>query len=341
VPTADNEPNQYGAPAGDGFTTFEEYRGFVTITSNSCVGQANCTGLQRTDPIAKQDIFVIDPNALFETYGNSMIPYVTPFNFHLINSAYGNLLPSSAPKPGARVLNRNGSQSTYPIVITQQSLPPGVFGNSQSLLDDGLSVLIDVSQIQVAAIAYAFPAQVLFAQTITHEIGHKLSLQHYEIINPVDPNLALVQANPSTLSSANYAPSPSYTSLYVWSPVVTLPINSSPQTIKTSNARSGVDDLSGLSAVYSGFLLPASAATAADITVYGVTGGTLPTISAQIRSNVVMQEIMDWALVPLSTMSSLSAWRFDPTLDLPKMCLKLSCDVNGGSGNDFDYVKNQ
>jgi hypothetical protein len=92
-PSADAEPNGNGAPAGDGFSAFEEYRGFVVVSAYSCA--PGCTFRQRTNPISDQDVFIVDTTSssgsggLYENFG-SILSSSTPFVYHSLSLDLGN-----------------------------------------------------------------------------------------------------------------------------------------------------------------------------------------------------------------------------------------------------------
>jgi hypothetical protein len=203
---ADNDGGA-GKP-GDGFSNFDEYRGFHYVTDDwqepgaQQPPDASKIKWASTDPTQK-DIFFWDTSSdgRFTTALRSVLGVQAPFNYWRVSQAQANPTGSDPrngddpTKPMAGHLNFNSPFTAkvfaYPLVYVDPgaALYPaakgacGVLATAQTLNDDGVPILVYDAQIPgCAASAHGFPVDVLRAGIIAHETGHKFGLEHYQSV---------------------------------------------------------------------------------------------------------------------------------------------------------------
>jgi hypothetical protein len=248
--SADSDPNPNGAPFGDGFSTFEEYRGFVVIDATLCA--PGCTRHIRTDPFT-QDVFVVDHDSVFATYSGILRTNTPFFEYHLLSIDLANpndkvgLDPLKGVGP-LRVSYTNHSSDVFafdvavdPQLDDQFRCVPQPAGQPQSRCvlgtgspgnnhNDGFPVRISMRNISDST-RDGFDTTVLTKEVLAHEVGHKFGLNHYRATRPVEPTLAagtnafdLQQGNvqlPALRYAPCYAPpcgvaDPNHQKFYVW-----------------------------------------------------------------------------------------------------------------------------
>ncbi len=359
-PSADAEVNSNGAPPGDGFSGFEEYRGFVLIQANSCA--PGCTLHERTNPLREQDVFVADPNGLFELYGFSLTNE-TPFVYHALSIDLASPLDTSTldPKRGLTNLRRsytNHQSEIFAIdLVIDNSL--GTDSNGDPILaaagtpnNDGFPVTLSVTGISATAMnrGYLFP--VLMYQTLAHEVGHKFGLLHYRETRPVEPTLAggttqsALIANPGLLPTTRYAPcylpicgldyhsgggnDTIHQKFWVW---IQVDHSGGGARRQSEIAQPQSGDLAGISPSQNGgwaydvLMSPNPQTDPQMIAQYTIQPNSmnppqqLPTPPTQIDLWIQRNQIMDYTARLSSTTNSPGFWHFDPTLDKPFMVL--------------------
>jgi len=215
----DEDPEPAGQRRnGDGYTLYEEYRGFMTLD-----------GHVRTDPLHK-DLFVYDPDGLFKQYYEPFNP--AQLNLHYIDETMM-VFSGEARNPENRWVNFNSSAETmyarqYALYIRQwttmsgskvgeaasNAKAPGFkLGEAASVINV-LSFLDELNGTDYAADAEYFReplkscylikvapggveksvakltgslAQSIFqadmTQAVIHEVGHCIGIHHHEIVD--------------------------------------------------------------------------------------------------------------------------------------------------------------
>ena len=366
-PGADAEINLHGAPPGDGFSGFEEYRGFIVVSqptacAPNCTAQTLALSHARTNPVTAQDVFVADPDSLFDNYGNILKdPMVTPFVYHSLSVVLANPIDTVSALGGFNVLRRgytNHVSNVFAFPLINGALAPDVFGNSGGNQNDGNAVTINATAIQLAAAAAGFSPSVLMAQTIAHEVGHKFRLEHYRETRLAAPgllsgtNASVLQSSPQLLPSLNYAPcylppcgtagqgnffDPVNQKLYIWIQMSYPSGGGAKPQNRIAVPQTG--DLQGRPEVtmrlppasqppYDGVLLPPTSLPANNIAQFTIPGGaSLPTPPVGIDLWIQRMKLMDWTARLEQAMNGLNKWQFDTQLDLPVMslCREQSC----------------
>jgi hypothetical protein len=365
-PSADGEVNAYGAPAGDGFSAFEEYRGFIVINSGenspNCVIGAVCH--IRTNPVTQQDVFVVDTNSLFTSFGG-ILKAATPFAYHVLSLELGNPKAVTDASAGLNFLRRdftnisNADRPVFALDILSRAIDdPGTLGTSNGLSNNGLPVLLDLSHIHDAFVSNtAIPENVITMQVLAHEVGHKFGLIHYTDRRPVEPTLTStgitftdLAANPGRLPANRYGPcyssaeQPCYAGtaendrFYVWHDVARRADGTPYRLGAILQPQTG--DLAGLppyigDANSDAGILPVLAdtpTTAANIFMYTLYASSDGSVKVRLNQPlsfidiwVFLLEIMDQTPVQIPILAPAGAWHFDAVRDLPKMCLRPSC----------------
>lgn len=349
-PIADAEINQYGAPSGDGFTAYEEYRGFVLIGSH-----------ERTHPVDEQDVFVVDEAGIFAANSGIVTPTTTPFKFRRVPLDAANPKDQNGtdPSQGVERLNRNftnNGEPIYALIVVSSQLPAGVLGRAEPpergniLANDGFPVELDLQQIQAKATNDGFSLGVLTAQTLAHEIGHKFTLAHYVDQRPVAPALSAgvsaqaLAANPQILPNANYAPATDIQNgrgFYVWTQFDPSKSTINPAQFKIQNRpppppRGG--DLATQTVMDESYVVgPYIANTAnGDIALLGwKTDLALPTPPTFIELWVQLfdlngkQNLMNYTPRTMQQQYGLlDRWQFHVARDLQYMCVLNTCPVH-------------
>jgi hypothetical protein len=187
-PTADNEPGPTpDSPTGDGLNIFEEYRGLVVLQNGS-------NTLLRSDPVNTRDVFFWDPTHLFGPALHALLEPQTQgvLLWHEVEKKFANPAKPGHPEAGVARLNFASSATTkaYAVVYANYTSPlPGVLGESPDIWGSS-AVKLDSTKIRNFAQMLAFPEDVLRAQVVAHETGHRLSRDH-----PVRPSCCVLDTS--------------------------------------------------------------------------------------------------------------------------------------------------
>jgi hypothetical protein len=210
---------------GDGFTAFDEYRGFHVINDNT-----GAVEWISTDP-TKLDVFWWDSSSeimgekLFaQSVQALLIPQTNGFiAWHQLNRQEARAVADTqAPKQGAApyqlnsgvsVLNNNNPVDDtaaapafgYAIMYYNYDQGRDVHGTCNASLliaraqvfgRNGTPILVSPATLAACATSSNTPLNVLAALTLAHETGHQLSLQHYNrsaSLIPTPPPASTVQ----------------------------------------------------------------------------------------------------------------------------------------------------
>jgi hypothetical protein len=201
-PRGDADSGAQGAftPAeyqGDGFSNFDEYRGFHVLDANS-----NPTWIS-TNP-TQQDLFYWDfNNAVVDAQGVNHLANIFGAQtagfmaLHRVNAEQAQAKDLSDPTQGVKApLNVNspflksGGPQGFAVIYQNTALGAGTLGQSgppndltNALQNTGVRpIQVDLKQIQSTAKGYMGNwkpfASVLLDQTLAHETGHKLGRMH-------------------------------------------------------------------------------------------------------------------------------------------------------------------
>ena len=288
----------------------------------------------------------------------------TPFAYHVLSLELGNPIDKTDATAGLNFLRRdftNISNADRPVfaldIVSGVIDDPTTLGTSSRLSNNGLPVILDLSHIHDAFVSNtAIPENAITMQVLAHEVGHKFGLIHYSDRRPVEPSLTntgitftALAANPGRLPADRYGPcyssaeQPCYAGtaendrFYVWHDVARRADGTPYRLGAILQPQTG--DLAGLPAYVgdansdAGILpvLPDTPTTARNLFMYTLdaTDGTVKVRLNQplnfIEIWVFLLEIMDQTLVQIPTLAPAGAWHFDAVRDLPKMCLRPSC----------------
>ncbi len=208
-PTVDSE--QGGSKPGDGFSVFDEYRGFHYVTDDWNESNPDQSKIKwtSTDPTQK-DIFFWDTSTdgRYTQALRTILEKRTGYVFRRVSAEQANAKPGGAAD-GVEKLNKNsptkGATYNYALVyLTGTASEKGAAGTSGGNLSNGLPITIDEQKLADECQKASFPLDVLRAVVVAHESGHKFALEHYlsvllytSAVPEVDP--------PSSLTFQQYA----------------------------------------------------------------------------------------------------------------------------------------
>jgi hypothetical protein len=195
------------SPVGDGFTVFDEYRGFHYVEDDGTTVRWTST-----DPMTTQDVFFLDTttDSRFTTALRSILDKRTTFvKYRRVSGDQAN--PRSVDlTAGVNQLNINNPDAAtgiaYALVyVDDESVAGagvcGVLATSGGFVSDGTPIRIaDAHLTACAAAKDSFPGDVLTAGVLAHETGHKFDLNHYSN----DQILAAPLTNPDALTFSQY-----------------------------------------------------------------------------------------------------------------------------------------
>jgi len=216
-PDWDQEPGfDSTAPTGDGFSVYDEYRGFHYVTDDD-----STVAWSDTDPVGKQDVFFLDligtqtcgaaglqPNCLTSALRSILAPQTSSFVvYRRVNSDQSGhthahdrlgLLNFNSPYATAQFRGYALFYEDHRLGAACNATPPkgGPVGNAITFTNDGTATQIDFSQLGACAALKQFPASVYLAQIVAHETGHKFNLHH-----PLRPGPILPLDQPANVQS--------------------------------------------------------------------------------------------------------------------------------------------
>jgi hypothetical protein len=191
-PGADNDDKPAGDNvAGDGLTTFEEYRGFMVKGGPDC---SNLTDVRhiRTDPSVK-DLFIRadDPDLekiapRFEFVSGLAVHLICPQQYagDSVREVNFTLHPGQLPSGSSvqlegKTISQDAAQ--HGLYLKNEELPGGIYGETFPRIGPPRNV--QVVRVSKAKIMRAHggarrPGDYL-ARTIFHELGHAISIRHH------------------------------------------------------------------------------------------------------------------------------------------------------------------
>ena len=194
----DGEPKGDGTP-GDGFTAFEEYRGF--LLAEGCEGTPPLTAHRRTDP-RKKDLFIRPSNTLlgdlrwdFELVSGLAVhpicgPQYSDDHTRIVNFTMHSISGPSNLGEGLRGARLTQARPQHGLYLVEQSLTNGVLGESFGFGPPG-----NVSRVAIdfRAIAnlYGRDTQRYLTLIGVHELGHAVGMRHHGDLNIVGPIVLL------------------------------------------------------------------------------------------------------------------------------------------------------
>ena len=202
--------------------------------------------------------------------------------------------------------------------------PPynGVLGNAQWPFNDGfVPILIDNSHLTDCAASFGFPRDVLKAQDVAHETGHRLGISHPHREAPYTP-FADFSAASLTLPAGEYTsttPAVAPVTAYVWLGQYAFGSNTFKSEALTIDG--GILSATSYSPGGNVYVTPARDAAVVSMTI--PTTISLAAIPPDVMwVSVQEQHIMDWS--PRLTLINMANWTFNPR-DLLNMCAAKRC----------------
>ncbi|QOY87370.1 hypothetical protein [Paludibaculum fermentans] len=214
---------------GDGFTAFEEYRGFHYVDRTN--------GYQikwrSTDPARKRDLFVYDYSGLFAGDLQFFRGQFPDIELREVDQQTAELDDDAAPIEIKRLnVNSLSSIDVFPLLLLNASLP-GNCDPSHGPIDaelghapdepaatgpDSRAIMLDNAKIVECGQQLGFPLADWRQILVAHEIGHNLNLRHPTQLRGFAPvaytnNPLLLQALP--LDKYTYDHSPS-SEIFTW-----------------------------------------------------------------------------------------------------------------------------
>ena len=220
-PAQDNEGAGLAASPGDGYTAFDEYRGFVVV--DPVAGRS----LLRSDPVQNRDVFFYDQAgaAPYITSGDSdslsQQTSAVGLRWHQIYDDGISFGPPINGQPYTNQLphNRNSATATaaptFAIVYLNQSLG-GALGRSNGFCVNGVNpILLDMSAIQTTIQFNRFDPNRSYKYTAAHETSHKLGLEHHYGTYTWDSRGPGIPSG-SLIYGTEPEPGPPANTLYLW-----------------------------------------------------------------------------------------------------------------------------
>jgi hypothetical protein len=184
----DPEPEGDGTP-GDGFTAFEEYRGF--LVAEGCEGTPPLTAHRRTDP-KKKDLFIRPSNSsgflreIWEDFGfvsglqvhPVCAPQYADDQTRVVNFTMHSISGPSALGEGLRGAQLTQARPQHGLYLVQEALRHGPLGMASAL---GPPRNVSRVSIDVRAILdlYGRDADRRLKYIGVHELGHAVGIRHH------------------------------------------------------------------------------------------------------------------------------------------------------------------
>jgi hypothetical protein len=332
--------------SGDGYSAHDEYRGFFVVSAGGSWEHV------RTNPIVEKDVFFAEfypgfANALYDILGANR--YGTSGEFHnyrrvlgevIEELTFGNILDGTRPH------NRNSEtgQGAYALVFINHNFGSGgacgtlgdTLRDDVGFANNGFPVRIDDAAIQACSqtTLFPYPSDVLRAQVIAHEAGHKMSRPHgtrgasfvstgYSCCILPFPSITTDQW---TLDASNSQWVYYWQNEYFWPVGATSFLPVLPEPLFLSSG-----PMSGMSVTqYAPLYRPSGGGYAIyraqmSSPVSQPPTGTITTIISQ--RGYLMDHTPRLAVTDQGPprMRLAQDWVFDPVADLPRLCIKVSC----------------
>jgi hypothetical protein len=193
-PGADNDDKPASNFAGDGLTTFEEYRGFMVRSGPDCSEPSDVEHI-RTDPRVK-DIFIHadDPDMeklvpIFESVSLLAVHRICPQQYLSDGTREVNFTLHAASKEAYRVEDQAITlpRPQHGLHLVNERLPDGTLGHS----DYGPPGKVDKIRVDKTQLLRFPNGAVMLARTIFHELGHAIGIYHHGDTNLRGPIVIL------------------------------------------------------------------------------------------------------------------------------------------------------